>query len=94
MLYYAIKETEEARELTREFIKEYYEQLEEQKKQKTILKTYQIAFKRKLIRKVTKWFNYRGTYMTVYRHLCVSYNCYPLVLMFSQHKTTLQYNPR
>ena len=34
MLYYAIKETEEARELTREFIKEYYEQLEEQKKTK------------------------------------------------------------
>ena len=34
MLYYAIKETEEARELTREFIKEYYKQLEEQKKTK------------------------------------------------------------
>lgn len=30
MLYYAIKETEEARE----FIKEYYKQLEEQKKTK------------------------------------------------------------
>lgn len=34
MLYYTIKETEEARKLTREFVKEYYARLEEQKKTK------------------------------------------------------------
>ena len=34
MLYYTIKETEEARELARELVKEYYVRLEEQKKTK------------------------------------------------------------
>lgn len=53
MLYYTIKETEEARELTREFIKEYYAQLEDRKNKRQLKRTRYILKTGKFVRKGT-----------------------------------------